>query len=212
MTTFPGAPRVTKGAIVSVDPLDPVGAVTVFQYNPESVARTLQARTTGEGPGPVRLAGPPEESIKLSVVIDATDQLERGDAQAAALGIHPALAALEMLLYPRSSVVVANEVLARVGVIEVIPMEAPLTLLVWGSRRVVPVRVTEFSVTEQAFDTDLNPIRAGVDLGVTVLTYDDLGLLSPGGALFMAHQVAKEVLAAVSGAAAVTGAFGTGPP
>lgn len=208
MSASPISPAVVKGAIVAISLPDPRPVVVVFQYNPESLSRTLQARTVGgEGGafGPVRLAGPPEESIKLSVEIDATDQLERGDPTAASMGVAPALAALEMLLYPSSAVVIANEVLARLGVIEVIPMATPLTLLIWGSRRIVPVSITDYSVTEEAFDIDLNPIRAKVDLGLKVLTYDDLGLLSPGGALFMAHQIAKEVIAGIGGSGSLPG-------
>jgi hypothetical protein len=197
------SPNVVKGAIVGIDPINPLASIIVFQYNPESLSRTLQARTVGGeggGVGPVRLAGPPEESIKLSVVIDATDQLQQGDANALSMGIYPALSALEMLLYPKSALVIANEVLARIGVIEIIPMEGPLTLLIWGARRIVPVRITEFSITEEAFDTDLNPIRAKVDLGLKVLTYDDLGMLSPGGALYMVNQISKEVMATIGSA------------
>ena len=205
MSPSPISPPVFKGAIVAIDAVNPLASVVVFQYNPESLSRTLQARTVGgEGVGPVRLAGPPEETIKIGFVIDAADQLQRGDPTAAAMGVYPALSALEMLLYPRAAVAIANEALARVGVIEVIPMEAPLTLLIWGPRRIVPVRVTEFSVAEEAFDLQLNPIRAKVDLGLKVLTYDDLGMLSPGGALYLAHQVAKEVMATMGGAGALS--------
>ena len=114
------------------------------------------------------------------------------------MGLYPALAALEMLLYPKSALTVANEVLARLGIIEVIPPEAPLTLLIWGLKRVLPVRLTQLTITEEAFDPTLNPIRAKVSLDLRVLTYQDLGLLSVGGALFMAHQVAKEAMATLS--------------
>jgi hypothetical protein len=208
MTASPLSPPVFKGALVSADPLRPAAGVIVFQYNPETLTRTLAARTTGGdgGTGPLRLAGPPEETIKLSVEIDATDQLERGDPLAKAVGVAPALAGLELLLYPASSVVIANEALARAGVVEILPMEAPLTLLVWGTRRTLPVRVTEFSVTEEAFDPALNPIRAKVDLGLRVVSYHDTGLLSAAGALSMASQVAREVLAAVNSAEAAAAA------
>lgn len=213
MTTFPGSPRLTKGAIVGIDPTGPPPSVTVFQYNPDTLTRTLQARTAGgDGRGPVRLSGPPEQTIKLSIELDATDQLERSDPLAAAMGVQPALAALEILLYPSSASVVANEVLVRAGIIEIIPAEAPLTLLVWGPRRTLPVRITDFSVTEQAFDVDLNPIRASVDLGLSVLTYYDIGLLSPGGALFMAHQVATEAMAAIGGSGQLPAGTATGLP
>jgi hypothetical protein len=177
--------------------------VIVFQYNPERLTRTLTAQTTtgsadrGEA---MRLKGPPQEQIRLEVEIDATDQLEKADGLATSTGIYPTLASLEMLLYPKSLVMIANEVLAAVGVIEIIPPEAPLTLFVWGPKRVLPVRLTEYSVTEEAYDPSLNPIRAKVSLGLRVLTYQDLGLLSPGGALFMAHQITKEVLATIGGA------------
>jgi hypothetical protein len=173
----------------------------VFQYNPDTLTRTLSAQTAGEGGdrGEVlRLKGPPQETIRLEVEIDATDQLETGGGLAGDLGIYPTLSALEMLLYPKSALVIANEVLAAVGVIEVIPPEAPLTLFIWGPKRVVPVRLTDFSITEEAFDTKLNPIRARVALGLRVLSYSDLGLPSVGGALFMAHQVVKEVMATMN--------------
>jgi hypothetical protein len=196
MTSSPLSPPVFKGALVTADPLRPASSVVVFQYNPETLTRTLTARTSGgeAGAGPLRLSGPPEETLKLAIEIDATDQLESGDAVASALGIAPALAALELLLYPSSATVIANEVLARAGVIEIIPMEAPLTLLVWGARRILPVRVTDFSVTEEAFDPALNPIRAKVDLGLRVVSYYDTGLLSAAGALSLAGHVAREVL------------------
>jgi hypothetical protein len=200
MSTFPSSPRVQKGALVGADPVNPLASVVIFQYNPDSLTRTLVPQTAGgNSPGEaLRLKGPPQETIKLDAELDAADQLETGDPISTQLGLHPALAALEMLVYPKSAVAIANEVLLAVGVIEVLPMEAPLTLFVWGPKRVVPVRVTEFSVTEEAFDPGLNPIRAKVSLTLRVLNYQDLGLLSPGGALFMTHQIAKEVMATLS--------------
>jgi hypothetical protein len=202
MTTFPGSPRLQKGALIGLDPFNPLASVIVFQYNPDTLTRTLAAQVTG-GEGDqteaLRLSGPPQETIKLDVEIDAADQLEQARFPATSLGIHPTLASLEMLLYPKSVLTIANEGLAAFGVIEVIAPEAPLTLFVWGIKRVVPVRLTELSITEEAFDPSLNPIRAKVGLGLRVLTYQDLGLLSVGGALFMAHQVAKEVMASIGG-------------
>jgi Contractile injection system tube protein len=198
VTGFTGSPKLLKGAIVAVKPLDPASGVIVFQYNPDSLTRTLRARTAGsEGDKSeaLRLKGPPEESLKLDIELDAADQLEAGDSTAEELGVYPALSRLETLLYPSSAIVIANETLTLLGVIEVIPAEAPLTLLVWGLKRVLPVRLTSFTITEEAFDPNLNPIRAKVGLELSVLSYDDLGLLSVGGALFMAHQLAKEAFA-----------------
>jgi hypothetical protein len=197
MSTFPGSPPVLKGAIVGLDPLNPLASIVIFQYNPDTMTRTITAQAAGgsvDRGEVLRLKGPPQETIKVDVEIDAADQLEKADPLATTLGIYPALSALELLLYPKSPLAIANEVLAATGVIEIVPAEAPLTLFIWGVKRVVPVRLTEFTITEESFDTALNPIRAKVSLGMRVLTYQDLGLASPGGALFMAHQVMKEVM------------------
>jgi hypothetical protein len=214
MSTFPGSPKVQKGAIIGLEPFNPLASVIVFQYNPDTLTRTLTAQTVGGAPNSgeaLRLKGPPQESITVNMEIDAADQLEKADGIATTMGLYPTLSSLEMLLYPKSALVIANEILANVGMIEVIPPEAPLTLFIWGIKRVVPVRLTTFSITEEAFDTNLNPIRAKVNLGLRVLNYQDLGLLSVGGALFMAHQIIKEVMATIGGvgtvSAAVTGSL-----
>jgi len=194
MTTFPGSPRLQKGAIIGLDPFNPLASVVIFQYNPVTLTRTLTPKVEGgTGNQPMRISGPPGETISLDLTINAADQLEKGDAT----GLYPALASLEMLLYPKSAQVILNEALKVMGVVEVIPPEAPLTLFIWGVKRVVPVRITQFTITEEAFDPDLNPINATVRLSLQVLTYQDLGLLSAGGALFMTHQVIKEVMATI---------------
>ena len=206
MTTFPNSPRLQKGALIAFDPANPLASVVAFQYNPDSVTRSIAAQAAGEGADRsevLRLKGPPQETIKFDIEIDATDQLEQAKEPATSMGIYPTLASLEMMLYPKSAVVIANEVLLNIGIIEVIPPEAPLTILVWGLKRVVPVRLTDLSITEEAFDPNLNPIRAKVSVGLRVLTYNDLGLLSPGDALFMAHQLAKEVMATIGGVGAI---------
>jgi hypothetical protein len=200
MTTFPGSPRLVKGAIVGLDPAKPLASVIVFQYNPDTLTRRLDARATGGADGSdkseaFRLTGPPKETITLSVEVDAADQLEQANPIAVTMGVYPALSALELLLYPKSAKVVADAVLAQLGTIEIIPPEAPLTLFVWGPQRVLPVRLTSFSITEEAYDTALNPIRAKVDLSLYVLSYADLKLNHPGYTLFLSHQMAKEVMA-----------------
>jgi len=208
MTSFPNSPRLQKGAIIGLDPFNPLASVIVFQYNPDTMTRTIAAQTTGGNADrgeALRLKGPPQETIKLDVEIDATEQLERGDGIAGSLGVYPALASLEMLLYPKSALVIANEVLLNIGVIEVIPPEAPLTLFIWGVNRILPVRLTELSITEEAYDPNLNPIRAKVSLSLRVLNYHDLGLLSVGGTLFMAHQIAKEVMATIGSVGNIAG-------
>ena len=200
MTTFPNSPKVLKGAIIAVDPLNPVASIAVFQYNPDSVTRSLQVQGSGDGGDrseAMRLKGAPIETIKMDVEIDATDQMEKADSLTKELGIYPQLSALEMLLYPKSALVITNTVLMALGTIEVLPPIAPFTVLVWGIKRVVPVRLTDLSITEEAFDPALNPIRAKVSLGLRVLSYNDLTLTNPGYYLFLAHQISKEVFASI---------------
>jgi len=213
MSTLAASPRLVKGALIGVDVFNPLASVIVFQYNPETLTRSLQPQAAGESGSsraePLRLAGPPVETLRLEVEIDATDQLERADAVAGALGIFPQLSALEMLLYPKSAVVIANTVLLATGTIEVVPPEAPLTLFIYGPKRVLPVRVADFSITEEAHDPNLNPIRAKVALGLRVLSYSDFPVLHPGTALFLAHQVVKETMAVV-GSVSNLAAAGTG--
>jgi hypothetical protein len=212
MTSFPGSPRVLKGALVSVDPATPIPNVIIFQYNPDTLTRTLKPRAAG-GDGAraegQRLTGPPEETIKVDVEIDAADQLEVSDPIATAFGIHPQLAALEMLSYPKSPLVIANTALLAGGVIEVIPPDAPLTLFIWGAQRILPVRVTDCSITEDAHDPLLNPIRAKVGLGLRVLSYNDFSITNPGYYIFLAHQVLKETMSVVNLASDLTAVIGS---
>jgi hypothetical protein len=211
MGSFPGSPRTLGGAILAVDPSNPLARIVIFQYNPDSVTRTLRPREasaqTAIGAADAhRIWGAPVETIGMTVEIDAADQLASGDPLAATTGIAGQLAVLEMLLYPSSLTVIANTVLLAAGTIEILPPEGPLTVLVWGPARVVPIRLDSLSITEQAFDTALNPIRAQVQLSATVLSYNDLPISDPGYALFLVHQVAKEALATI---AVVSGAIST---
>lgn len=210
MSSFPRTPRTQRGAIVAVDPFNPVASLVVFQYNPDTMTRTLTPQMSGDGGSDrteaLRLAGPPVENIRVEVEIDATDQLANGDAIAGSLGIYPQLSALEMLVYPKTAQVILNAVLMQVGTLEVVPATAPLTLFIWGPKRVLPVKLTEFTITEEAFDPNLNPIRAKVGLGLRVLSYNDLPLLHPGYALFLTHQVVKEAMAVVGSISGVANA------
>jgi hypothetical protein len=202
---FPRRPRLLKGALVAYDQpiLGPVPNIIVLQYNPEQLTRTLQprlARPQATGSVEARndavlVGGPPSESISLGVELDAADQLETGNRIAVRLGILPALAALELLMYPKSRDVRLNEQDAGEGKANLKREDMPLVLFVWGAARVVPVRVSSFSVTEQAFDQLLNPIRARVELGLQVLTYVDLPKDSLGRDAYRAMMVLRERLA-----------------
>ena len=201
MTTFPRAPKLLKGAIVAIDPLNPLASVIIFQYNPKQLSRQVQARTGGQEGAQaeaLRLAGPPTETITISELdLDAADQLEKGDPVAQSMGIYPQLSALEMLLYPKSATVIANTVLLAAGTIEVIQPEAPLTLFIWGIKRVLPVRLTSFTINEVQYDPQLNPTVANLNLTLNVLSYNDFPVTHPGYHLFLAHQVVKETMAVI---------------
>jgi hypothetical protein len=212
MTTFPRSPRLIKGAILGIDAFNPLASVILFQYNPDTLTRTLQAQTSGGDDGDraevLRLRGAPIETIRLDVEIDATDQLEKRDETAVSLGIYPQLSALEMLIYPKSSRVIANTALLAAGTLEVIPPAAPFTLFVWGEKRVLPVRLTDFTIQEEAYDPALNPIRAKVSLGLRVLSYNDFSVGHPGHAMFLAHQALKETMAAIGSVGNVSAVAG----
>ena len=201
MASFPGTPKILKAGIVLIDPeTAAVERVVTLQYNPETLSRSLEANSVGEGggrAGALRLMGPPKESFTLEAMIDASDQLEFPDENGDAVdyGIFPQLAALETLLYPSSATLQENNDLASLGTLEIAPMQAPLALFIWSKQRVLPIRLTSFSVTEDAFDTDLNPIQAKVSLGMQALTIDDLGFEHKGGSLYMVYQQQKENLA-----------------
>lgn len=203
MTTFPNSPRLLKGGIVLINPdTSVVERVITLQYNPDTLNRSLQIKAISEGGDrseALRLTGPPVETIKLDAELDATDQLEFPEQNRVAVqvGIHPQLAALETLVYPSSSQLQANNELARSGTLEIIPMESSLTLFVWSKNRVLPVRLTDLSVTEEAFDPALNPIRAKVSLGMRVLSVNDLNFNHKGGSIFMAYLQQKERLSAL---------------
>jgi hypothetical protein len=212
VTTFPGSPRLIKGGLVLLDPVTgAVRRIIPLQYNPDSLSRTLQVQGVqgdgGDRSEALRLKGPPIETLKVEAEIDATDDLEFPGLhpETAQDGLHAQLATLETIIYPSSAELLANYALAQVGTLEIAPMESALTLFIWSRKRILPVRITEFSITEEAFDAGLNPIRAKVSLGMRVLSVDDLGFSHKGGSLFMIYLQHKERLAALAPA----GAFNT---
>jgi len=205
MSGFPDSPRLTKGALASLDLANPVPIpkVIVFQYNPESLSRTLQAQGISGSAGvrteAYRLKGPPSEKIDLEIEIDATDKLEHSDQNptATTMGIYPQLSALELMIYPTTSLVLQNAAMLSAGTLEIIPPVGPFTLFIYGAKRILPVRLTDIKITEQDHDTNLNPIRAKVSLGLQVLTYADLDSSHLGYRLSIVNQVLKEAMASI---------------
>lgn len=195
MSTFPHAARPVRGGFVLVHPVSGRPVKTIpFQYNPDTLTRTLQPQGIGNEPGDrleaLRLKGPPHESLKFDAEFDATDAPERYPD-----GLYPVLSALELSFAPTTTQLRDEDRMARQGQLEIVPVEAALLVLVLGPKRVLPVRITDFTITEEAFDRTLNPIRAKVGVGVRVLTVDDLGFQHKGGLLYLAYQEQKERIA-----------------
>ena len=203
MTGFPASPRLVKAGLVLMDPIKlTVQRVIAMQYNPETLTRTLQAQAVGPDSGDrletLRLKAPPVETIKFDAEMDAADELEHPEQNPDTVqyGIAPRLAALETIVYPTSAQLQSTNSMAGAGTLEIAPSEAPLTVFVYGQNRVVPVRLTDFSITEEEFDPLLNPIRAKISIGLRVLSINDLTFEHRGAGLFLAYQRQKELLAA----------------
>jgi len=203
MSGNPISPRLVKGGIVTMDAdTSALKSVIALQYNPDSLSRTLQIQAVqgaqdGTRVNALRLRGPAVETIKIDAELDASDQLEfpNQNPNTVQFGLHPQLAQLEMLVNPTVERLQSDDAMANAGSLEIIPLEQPLTLFVWSKSRVVPVRIIDFSITEEAFDPNLNPIRAKVSLGMRVLNVDDIGFQHPGGRMFMSYLTNKEQLA-----------------
>lgn len=202
MSGLSASPRLIRAGLVLMAPdTGAVGRIIALQYAPETLTREVKAQTIEDSAGrsqPLRLTGPAVETISLDAVIDATDQLEFPDQNpdAAKLGIFPALAALETLLYPSTAQLERQKTQGAAGAFEIAPAETPLALFVWSAQRIVPVRLDSLRITEEFFDPNLNPIRAKLSLSLKVLSVDDLGFGHRGAGLFMAYLQAKEQLAA----------------
>ena len=209
MTTFPGSPRTLKGALVSVDPTTLAPSVVAFQYNPHTLSRTFEVQGAEGGPEVGQLSGPPVETIQVELVLDSTDAQAAGEGEH---GVGPQLAALQGLATPRSGDVLASLELAASGSLEILPPAGPITLFVWGPKRVLPVAITELAFSEEAYDANLNPTLARVGLGLRVLTYADLSASHPAHALTLAGQVARELAAEGVTSASLDGVLGTNVP
>ncbi len=194
--SFPGSPKVIKGALVGIAPPGPMPTVVLFQYNPETLTREVTPSRSASGHfDPQRISGAPRENITVDVRIDATDQLADADRTTELFGIYPQLSALEIFVYPPSAKVILDTSLMATGTIEISPPVAPLVLFIWGPKRALPVLIESYNIREEAYDTKLNPIRATVGLNLRVLSYNDLTLWNPGYYIYLANQVVKEGLA-----------------
>ncbi len=174
-----------KGALVEYMSAFEVGVpnVVIFQYNPETLRHVWSQAATASGQSgsnPLAVTGEPGETFSFSVSLDVTDQLADPDlavrAMAKSFGIHPRLAALEMLLFPTAS---GPPLPASAGESRPTPSaQVPTVLFVWGAARIVPVRVTSLTITEKLYDEDLNPTHADAQIELRVLTPSELRSVS----------------------------------
>lgn len=186
----------TRGLLVQTDASGASRAIT-FQFNPETVQRTIEPNMVGGRPGArseiVRFAGAPAETLTLECRLSAADGTDGNPVDSAS--IEPQLAALALLAYPSSADVQAAQQLLNAGTIEVLPAAADQLLFVWG-QRVLPVRIVSCSIVEELYDAELRPVLATVSLTLRALSYSDVDATTPTANQFMAYQQALEATAA----------------
>jgi Contractile injection system tube protein len=195
------APNLTKAVLVTAPILTSMlpPRVVVFQYNPTELTRSIQPNYNDSKN--LGFNGPATESISLTAYFDATASLadpSAGSMIAQTLGIYDQLSNLQLMLYPSTAAAIKNAVEAAAGSIEIASGDVPLTVFVWGMKRIVPVKVTSLNITEQAFDDSLNPIRAQVSISMQVLSDSDVNVSSTAYGLYMVHQVAQEAMALIA--------------
>lgn len=180
------SPQFQKAALVQMveDILGVIPNVIPFQYNPEKLSHTLtpwnpfevdQTQRGAQAPT-VQPFSPVEKILNLILELDATDDLEDGSPVATVVGVADRLAALKKLTLPSQGLigdlVASAQALAGGANQQAIRSTVPVVLFVWGPGRILPVRVTSFSVEETLFSPALYPIQATVTLGLEVLTPD----------------------------------------
>jgi hypothetical protein len=183
-TGYSRSPRLARGALVQLveDIIGIVPNIIPFQYNPESLTRTLtpwnpfDVDQTGRGQiAPTAQPFDPKETISLEIHFNAADQLEEDDPIAKQFGVADRIAAMEKLLMPSQGLLgdLVGAAAALVGLPQ--PPQrptVPVALFVWGAGRILPVRVTNYSIDETAFLPSLQPLMAKISLSLEVLTPD----------------------------------------
>lgn len=187
-----------RGALIEYksDFLGPVPNIVIFQFNPESLSRTINipsrsvSQSSGTTPRESSQAGdPPYERISLTAHFSAADKLNIAMPTAVAFGVGPQLAALEKMVLPmedENTLARAAEAADAVGeAVSAGESDTPPTrptprrqfpniLFIWGATRVLPVLFDSMTINEKQFDSRLNPIQAEVSLGLSVMNADDL--------------------------------------
>lgn len=179
-----------RGALIEYGTslIGPIPNVVIFQYNPESLSRTLQIppRPTGATQRETTQAGEKTfEKITFKAHFSAANMLDEDKELAKLFGIGPQLCALEKMVLPSSKI--ASLIGAAIDAIgdalggggddtpaQPIPREKyPRILFIWGLTRVLPVTIDSMSISELEYDSILNPLRAEVDITLSVMAVDD---------------------------------------
>jgi hypothetical protein len=202
-----------RGALIEYasDFFGPLPNLVIFQFNPDTLTRNISIpdRPTGASSRETSQAGEiPVERITLTAHFSAADQLNTGNIIAENLGIGPQLAALEKMVYPSNLIGgLLGEALDKIGdalgfgggddiAKQPIPREKyPQILFIWGKTRVLPVLLESMSITEQQYDSSLNPIQAEVALGLAVASNPDDKV---GKGALKYSNIAKEAQAIVN--------------
>ena len=187
---YPLSPRLLKGALVELTQpfLGPVPNVVVFQYNPESITRTVSpwappdpeeksASDAPKAPPGDAAPGEPGESFTLDLQLDASDHLEDPLRYPTTQihGVADRIAAIESLAYPMEEGDLSESFASFFGASDAVPRgKVPTVLFIWGPGRILPVRLDSLSVEEQAYLPTLYPVRAKVSVGLKVLTPEEL--------------------------------------
>lgn len=204
---------VLRGALVEYgsDFLGPLPNVVIFQFNPESLTRTISVpqRPTGATARETSQAGEiPVERLTIKALFSAADQLNGNNVLARTMGVGPQLAALEQMVHPTNTIgALVGQAIDAIGSAlgiggggdpptQPIPREQyPRLLFIWGLTRVLPVIIESMTITEQQYDALLNPVEAEVSIGLAVVDpsrcSDDV--VAKGAAKFT--SVAKEAQA-----------------
>jgi hypothetical protein len=201
---------VLKGAFINLGAgiLGRLPNIIIFQFNPERVSRTpklVKPPAPPKGSGTTdstQQPGDPSESYSFTLKLDAADQLAQGNPIAVASGILPALSALELLMIPKAALKPDLSALLGGGQsssYKLTPVKLDTILFFWGPFRIFPVTIDTLSINETEYDQLLNPIRAEVSVGLTVLAPNQLdpGAVLASGA-YNYSQGVKQVMAALN--------------
>ncbi len=184
-TGLKNSPRLVKGALVQLieDIVGVLPNIIPFQYNPNKLQHQLTPwdpfevdQTQRGSQAPNVQPFEPKESFTLSLELDAADDLEDSDPVTTVVGVSDRLAALKKLVLPTQGLlgdlVASAQALAGNASARATRPTVPVCFFIWGPGRILPVRVTRFSVDEKLFSPTLHPLQATVSLGLEVLTPD----------------------------------------